>query len=62
MMAWIHFSETNLAHCFTLTNQLGNIYPNECVFLKPRVLLVPYTFISKTFTPSNLSSSGIGLR
>lgn len=45
MMAWIHFPETNLPHCFTLKTSCG-------IFIqKPKILQVPYMLLSSTFFP-----------
>lgn len=41
-----------------LHNQLWSIYPKSAL-LKPKILTVPYTFISNTFVPSMLSSRAL---
>lgn len=63
LIGWVHFSETSLPQCLFHTSKPDVEYlskMNVC-FLKSKILLVPYTFVSNTFVLSNLSSAGTGL-
>lgn len=52
-----------LAPLFILCLQTSHriFIQNECAFLKPKILPVPYAFISNTFAFSNTSSRSTGL-